>query len=172
MKKPDAEGKMMASSVKDKENIRTENGTTDHKPLFSDEGKRNKEQVAKTEKVPVIQQKIIVKSTDNNYQLATTNEPVHMPEKLVSTEKTVDDHAEISPIEAIDQDHSKANYAHTASYISDEDRKNDNYVFYDVSTEEFRKTKIGGFLKKVRRIVERTNPVARLLGEEGQMAAK
>jgi len=173
IKKPVAEEKTVASSMKIKENTRTQKVKTGNKHPFSDEGKTNEEQVAKTGKVPVIEQKIKDVNSADNYQLATTDEPIHaIPEKLVSTENAVGDHAEISPVGEIDQDHSKPNYARTASYISDADRKNDNYVFYDVSTEEFRKTKIGGFLKKVRRIVERTNPVARLLGEEGQMAAK
>lgn len=38
-----------------------------------------------------------------------------------------------------------------------------DYVFYDIPAEEFRKSKVGGFFKKVKRIVERTNPVTRLL---------
>ncbi len=54
------------------------------------------------------------------------------------------------------------NYARTVSY-SDASAKNDNYVFYDVPAEQFNKTKVGGFLKKVKRIVERTNPITRLL---------
>jgi len=42
-----------------------------------------------------------------------------------------------------------------------------------VPTEEFRKSKVGGFIKKVRRIVERNNPITRIFnGEEEQMAAK
>ena len=54
------------------------------------------------------------------------------------------------------------NYARTASY-SDASANNDNYVFYDVPAEQFNKTKVGGFLKKMKRIVERTNPITRLL---------
>jgi hypothetical protein len=63
--------------------------------------------------------------------------------------------------------------ARTASYMPDVSPDNQNYVFYDVSAEEFRKSKVGGFLKKVRRIVERNNPLTRIFnGEEEQMAAK
>ncbi|MGN6540453.1 MAG: hypothetical protein ACTHKY_06545, partial [Ginsengibacter sp.] len=62
--------------------------------------------------------------------------------------------------------------ARTVSYVPDVATDNQNYVFYDVSAEEFRKSKVGGFIKKVKRIVERNNPITRLFGEEEQMAAK
>ncbi len=59
-----------------------------------------------------------------------------------------------------------------ASYVTDTNVKNENYVFYNITTEEFRKSKVGGFLKKVKRIVERNNPVTRLFsGEEKQVAS-
>jgi hypothetical protein len=62
---------------------------------------------------------------------------------------------------------------HTVSYAPDVSTDNQNYVFYDVPAEEFRKSKVGGFIKKVRRIVERNNPITRIFnGEEEQMAAK
>lgn len=168
IKKPMVEEKSLTSSDKIKEKARIQ-----YEKAGDKQGKTNEKQIAKTKIIPVIKQKISDGESPDDYQLATTNEPVHnMPEKMLSTENTVADHAGISRIAETDPDVSKPNYARTASYIADADRKNDNYVFYDVSTEEFRKTKIGGFLKKVRRIVERTNPVARLLGEEDQMAAK
>ena len=62
---------------------------------------------------------------------------------------------------------------HTVTYAPDVSIDNQNYVFYDVPAEEFRKSKVGGFIKKVRRIVERNNPITRIFnGEEEQMAAK
>jgi len=62
-------------------------------------------------------------------------------------------------------------YAQTASYIQNAENKNENYVFYDVTADEFRKTKIGGFLKKVKRVIERNNPITRLLSDENQVAS-
>ncbi len=57
-------------------------------------------------------------------------------------------------------------YAKNASYI-DNNSNDENYVFYNVKASEFNKSKVGGFLKKVKRVVERTNPIGRLLsGEE------
>ncbi|MEO7961671.1 MAG: hypothetical protein ABIR19_08990, partial [Ginsengibacter sp.] len=59
-----------------------------------------------------------------------------------------------------------------ASYASLSESKNENYVFYNVTTEEFNKSKVGGFLKKVKRIVERNNPISRLLsGDEAQVVS-
>ncbi len=57
-------------------------------------------------------------------------------------------------------------------YVADEDNKNENYVFYDVSADQFKKSKVGGFLKKVKRVVERNNPISRLLsGDDRQVVS-
>ena len=39
-----------------------------------------------------------------------------------------------------------------------DESKNDNYVFYNVSEEKFKKSKLFGFLKKVKRVIERKSP--------------
>jgi hypothetical protein len=63
-------------------------------------------------------------------------------------------------------------YAQNSSYVSDANDNGQNYVFYDITTEEFKKTKVGGFLKKVKRIIERNNPISRLIsGDERQVAS-
>jgi hypothetical protein len=54
-------------------------------------------------------------------------------------------------------------YAQTASYAPQNTPSTDNYVFYDVPSNEFKKTKLGGFLKQVKRVIERNSPVGRLL---------
>jgi hypothetical protein len=60
--------------------------------------------------------------------------------------------------------------AQTVSYIQDANDNNQNYVFYDITTDDFKKTKVGGFLKKVKRVIERNNPISRLLsGDERQV---
>lgn len=46
-----------------------------------------------------------------------------------------------------------------ASYINDANEKSDNYVFYNITAEQFNKSKIGTFLKKVKRAIERKNPL-------------
>ena len=48
-------------------------------------------------------------------------------------------------------------YAQTASYITNE-AKSDNYAFYNITTEEFRKSKLGGFIKRVKRVITRKLP--------------
>lgn len=69
-------------------------------------------------------------------------------------------------------------FAQTASFsnnaeAADINTNNDNYFFYNVSSDEFKKSKVGGFLKKVKRIVERSNPITRLLsGDDKQVAVK
>lgn len=62
-------------------------------------------------------------------------------------------------------------FAKTASYVSTQ--YDQNYVFYDVTTSDFRKTKVGGFLKKIKRVIARTNPIGRLIsGDDRQLASK
>lgn len=39
---------------------------------------------------------------------------------------------------------------------------NQDYVFYDVSESQFSRTKMGGFIKKMRRIIHRSNPINRI----------
>lgn len=51
-----------------------------------------------------------------------------------------------------------SNYVKPASYIADAEVKSENYVFYHITTEEFRKSKVGTFFKKVKRAVERKIP--------------
>ncbi|HSQ45048.1 MAG TPA: hypothetical protein VLM16_08635, partial [Ginsengibacter sp.] len=83
--------------------------------------------------------------------------------ELVSTQNEVPDNNEKS---------APVSYARNASYVPDADNNNENYVFYDVTTEKFKKTKIGGFLKKVKRVVERSNPITRLLsGDDHQVVS-
>ncbi len=62
-------------------------------------------------------------------------------------------------------------YAQTASYVQEANSSNENYVFYDIKTDQFRKTKVGSFIKKVKRIIERNNPISRLIGGEDKQVA-
>jgi hypothetical protein len=75
-------------------------------------------------------------------------------------------------IDQIIEPSTPATFAQNASYVNN-NQSDENYVFYNVTTDEFNKTKVGGFLKKVKRIVERTNPIAHLLsGNDEQVASK
>lgn len=56
---------------------------------------------------------------------------------------------------------------------ADLEPNNDNYIFYNVPSDQFRKSKVGIFLKKVKRVVDRNDPIKRLLsGDEKQMVRK
>ncbi|MEO6681910.1 MAG: hypothetical protein ABIN48_03705, partial [Ginsengibacter sp.] len=56
----------------------------------------------------------------------------------------------------------ESNYVH----LDVDKAPSSNYIFYNVTEEEFRRSKIGGFLKKVKRIAERNDPVKRLFESE------
>ena len=51
------------------------------------------------------------------------------------------------------------NRAVPASYIEDAEVKSENYVFYNITAEEFKKSKIGNFLKKAKRVVASKIPL-------------
>ena len=82
-------------------------------------------------------------------QVKKTNE---LPDRIIATQEP-DDKA-INTITPSSQN----NYTKPASYIADAEVKSENYVFYNVTTEEFRKSKVGNFLKKVKRSIERKLP--------------
>ena len=52
-----------------------------------------------------------------------------------------------------------------------ETTSDENYIFYNVPADEFKKTKVGSFLKKVKRVVDRNNPITRLFADEGDEVA-
>lgn len=55
----------------------------------------------------------------------------------------------------------------------EEDNSNKDYIFYNIPVDEFNKSKVGAFLKKVKRIVDRNDPLKRLIeGEEKQVVYK
>jgi hypothetical protein len=52
--------------------------------------------------------------------------------------------------------------AQTVSYNPEATDNNQNYVFYDLPADEFKKTRVGGFIKKMKRVIERNNPINRI----------
>jgi len=162
----------IASSTELKQSERKRSYKEIKERVITDEKKKL---IAKTEektKETIAEEKIKTVNPTAEFQLAS-NQPIkEVPQTIEKPANPLVNNTASDHQNEIDADASKTNYAHTASYISDADQKNDNYVFYDVSTEDFKKSKVGGFLKKVKRIVERTNPITRLLGDEEQMAAK
>ncbi len=74
--------------------------------------------------------------------------------KIITTEKTI-----ATLVEDRNADVAPQNNIKTASYIMEDAVKSENYVFYNITQEEFNKSKIGTFLKKVKRVIERKNPL-------------
>lgn len=62
---------------------------------------------------------------------------------------------EISRDEIINADKNYVPDALTASYAADENENSNNYAFYNITEEKFNKTKVGSFLRKVKRVIER-----------------
>lgn len=110
---------------------------------------------------------------DKNNDLIASNIPVRKPsEKIEGTKSLVTANDAIQHVDKYDERIQPQAPVATASYASDNNSNNENYVFYNVKAEDFNKSKVGGFLKKVKRIVERGNPITRLLsGEEKQVAS-
>lgn len=102
----------------------------------------------------------VTKTIDNSVSLAVNDASLAVNEKMPSVQMD----KEIKPDEA-------QNYATKTVNINAEN--NENYIFYNVKNQEFNKTKVGGFLRKMKRIVERTNPIARMLsGDDKEIARK
>jgi hypothetical protein len=122
-------------------------------------------------KVAGIEEKSIPVKKDEQEMLITTKTIKEAPKEIIAS-TTLPANSKNEHIDQMVQPSEPVTYAQTASYI-DNNQGDENYVFYNVTTEEFNKTKVGGFLKKVKRIVERTNPIAHLLsGDDQQVASK
>jgi len=46
------------------------------------------------------------------------------------------------------------------------DQPNEEYVFYDIPVDNLKQSKLGGFIKKIRRTIDRNNPINRLFNVE------
>ena len=110
----------------------------------------------------------------NNETIASNIEIKNIPKDEISSIAKIDPSKELAQ-NAVQDNNVELNpgtYAKPASYVSNMDNDNQNYVFYDVTADKFKKTKVGGFLKKVKRVVERNNPIARLLsGDDRQVVS-
>lgn len=117
------------------------------------------------------EQNINIPNPDVDYQLATSDKPVKdLPAIIAKIENPLAENHIAMQANKIDPDIQNVSQAKKASYLSDANSNNQNYVFYDVSADEFRKSKVGGFLKRVTRVVERNNPITRLLAERDIVA--
>jgi len=175
VQKPVTEENEIASSPKPTETkIKTEK-TEIKEPVTRQENANDVAVVRPDSKIknPIVKEEIKeAKPGIENQTIAITN-PVKNAPPLLQNQKNqiAANQATVTIIETEPQIQNPQ--VHTVSYAPDVSTDNQNYVFYDVPAEEFRKSKVGGFIKKVRRIVERNNPITRIFnGEEEQMAAK
>ena len=176
VQKNGTEEKNIASTkIKEKTSIK-KNESQIENPVLKEQ-KKKEESIAsneiKTKNKPV-EQKMIVPKPDIDYQLASSDKPVKevqaIPEK---TEVPIPDNQVAMQVNNINTAIQNVPHAQTVSYVSNADDNNQNYVFYDVPAENFRKSKVGGFLKKVKRVVERNNPITRLFSsDDEQVVAK
>lgn len=109
---------------------------------------------------------------DNRLEMTAVTEPINNePDKIERTKIKIPTNDIVQHAGTIGQNQ-PAMQVQNASYIAD-NANDENYVFYNVKSDEFNKTKVGGFLKKVKRIVERNNPITRIIeGEDKQVASK
>ena len=96
-----------------------------------------------------------------------------IPQKKISTDNIIDSkemaHVDlnITP-QAIEKNYTAQNVV----YLDVNKESSENYIFYNVPAEEFKKTKVGGFLKKLKRVAERNDPIKRLFEMEvGQVVS-
>ena len=173
--KPANEEKNIASSIKITKLKKIKKDEAGIKKLVLKEQKINDDVIANNNsntKTQSVKQKIEEPKQIVDHQLAIVTEPnktsLAVIEKIEnpSSVNNIKQHINKMGPEAHNTIH-----AQTTSYIADADANNQNYVFYDVSSEEFRKSKVGGFLKKVKRIVERNNPIIRIFPEEEKQIA-
>ena len=164
--KPNEEKSQVASSsIKEKGNNITKEEKSSAKPIIKQQLKSDN-QIAKSErKIKNLSTNLTLEKLNSKEELQTIaiNAPVKkITETTENYKNSIAQNEAKVAVEKIDPEN-KNSYAKTVSYTNISPADNENYVFYDVPAREFRKTKVGGFLKKVRRVVERTNPITRLL---------
>jgi hypothetical protein len=134
-------------------------------------GNQNQYAVVKENKNEAVEEKSIPLKKDDVEMLLATKTIKEAPKEIIAS-TTLPKNNKNEHIDQLIQPSEPVTYAQNASYI-DNNKSDENYVFYNVTADEFNKTKVGGFLKKVKRIVERTNPIAHLLsGDDQQVASK
>ena len=117
------------------------------------------------EKKPV-QENVPVKNIDEKKNPVQKNEAVainNLPNKIESLTNINNAEKPVTTTTSqadINLTNTPQNYnLQNAFYINDAAQKSENYVFYNITTEEFNKSKIGTFLKRVKRGIERKNPL-------------
>lgn len=177
VEKPADKEKVDATSFSIKEkngNEKNENNLKEEQKNILSRGNESRNVIVKAE----VKEKILPEENaipikpDNRLEMTAITVPINKePEKIERTKIKIPTNDVVQHAGTIGQNQ-PAMQVQNASYIAD-NANDENYVFYNVKSDEFNKTKVGGFLKKVKRIVERNNPITRIIeGEDKQVASK
>ena len=129
-----------------------------------------KEVLVKNEKAPLPQEIIQLKNEinlpENTAKEIAATTPDLEPIKMITSIN--------QPIKNINssKENITAQNAKSISSTINEKQKSEDYVFYNTPSEEFKRTKVGSFLKKMKRTIIRGNPITQLFaGEDKQIAS-
>ena len=125
---------------------------------------KNENQIVKTSAIKT--------RTDIHLQFATSDKLIEeLPPAITKMKNNLQNVTVVNQTHEMDTE-TRDNPA-TQTVYNNTNNEGQDYVFYDISAEEFRRSKVGGFLKKLKRMVERNNPITRLFAlSEEQLFSK
>jgi tellurite resistance protein len=136
-------------------------------PILKEE---KKEVLVKNEKIPLPKETIQLKN-ENNLPENTTKEIAATTPALEPTSIIAPNTENLKNTNS-SKENITAQNAKPASFIINEKQKSEDYIFYNTPSEEFARTKVGGFLKKMKRTIIRGNPITQLFaGDDKQVAS-
>ncbi|MBA2563565.1 MAG: hypothetical protein H0V14_11780, partial [Chitinophagaceae bacterium] len=152
------------------ENTRGKNGSSQKVIVKNSTGKSSVKhtpnvQLVQKQKQPIIapQPNMSIKNIENENQSIAINKVLELNDIKLIKKNTDSDNAltnetKLKDIAVNDKNELPDNYALPAFYTSEQDENSNNYVFYNITEEEFRKTRLRGFLRKVKRTIEKKSP--------------
>ena len=122
--------------------------------LVKNEVKENKPEIInKSNQDRVIVQAPIKNNDEKDDQKLIVDVPRLDPSKAI-TDPTVDPKTKIENVTPVQEN----GIARLASYVPEEEVKSENYAFFNITSEEFKKSKLGSFLRTVKRVIGRKIP--------------
>ncbi len=160
-----------ASTITEKETI-TQNTSNDKIKIIqvSNPEENGNENLVKNESLPLTQQLPQQKNEITFSEITTKEIAINTPEieKRVMMEAPSENFQNVNPV----KESNSSSYTKQASFIIDEKEKSNDYIFYDTPSQDFSRTKVGGFLKKMKRMIVRGNPITQLFsGDDKQVAS-
>lgn len=160
-----------ATSILEKETITQNNSNNKIKVIqVSNSEENGNENLVKNETLPLTQ-RLPQQKNEIPFSEITNKEIAINPleiEKRVMVEAPSETFQNVNPV----KESNSSSYAKQASFIVDEKEKSNDYIFYDTPSQDFSRTKVGGFLKKMKRMIVRGNPITQLFaGDDKQVAS-